>query len=69
MQWDDDLIENSNGALETLVRVGMSVGHSIGEAPHTPDMRQGNATHEEKQDAKRRIEGSLAPQIAPLSLH
>ncbi|KAK8241866.1 phosphatidylserine decarboxylase proenzyme [Phyllosticta capitalensis] len=63
MEWDDDLVENSNGALETLIRVGMSVGHSIGRAPHTPDMRKVNPTSDEKQDAKRRIEGNLAPQM------
>lgn len=79
MQWDDDLIDNSNGALETLVshnlracslkltltqskiRVGMSVGHSSDSAAHTADMKKTNPTNEEKQDAKRRIEGSLAP--------
>ncbi|KIW03809.1 phosphatidylserine decarboxylase [Verruconis gallopava] len=65
MVWDDDLVDNSNGALETLIRVGMSVGHKIGEAPHTPDMRKPNPTMAEKQDAKRRIEGSLAPDSKP----
>lgn len=44
------------------VRVGMSIGHSPNRAPHMPDMPKDNPTHEEKQDAKRRIEGSLAPQ-------
>ena len=39
----------------------MSVGHSQGHAPHTPDMRKANPSAQEKQDAKRRIEGSLAP--------
>lgn len=63
MEWDDDLAENSNAALETLIRVGMSVGHSIGRAPYTPDMRKSNPTVDEKQDAKRRIEGNLAPQM------
>ncbi|KAF1829696.1 hypothetical protein BDW02DRAFT_573728 [Decorospora gaudefroyi] len=62
MTYDDDLVDNSNSALETLVRVGMSIGHSPNRAPYVPDMRKGNPTHEEKQDAKRRIEGSLAPQ-------
>ncbi|KAH9824468.1 phosphatidylserine decarboxylase proenzyme 3-like [Teratosphaeria destructans] len=61
MVWDDDLVANSNGALETLLRVGMSVGHSEGHAPHTPDMQKANPTVEEKAEAKRRIEGSLAP--------
>ncbi|OJD30607.1 phosphatidylserine decarboxylase [Diplodia corticola] len=61
MEWDDDMVDNSNQALETLIRVGMSVGHSIGHAPHTPDMRKDNPSMQERQDAKRRIEGSFAP--------
>jgi len=40
----------------------MSIGHSPDRAPHVPDMRKENPTHQEKQDAKRRIEGSLAPE-------
>ncbi|KAF2762800.1 hypothetical protein EJ05DRAFT_491095 [Pseudovirgaria hyperparasitica] len=67
MVWDEDMVENSNGALETLIRVGMSVGHSPERAPHTPDMRKANPTNEEKQEAKRRIEGSLAPEANPSS--
>ena len=80
MRYDDDLVDNSNTALETLVshtylfsyrspfltsqqvRVGMSIGHSPNRAAHAPDMRTDNPTNEERQDAKRRIEGSLAPQ-------
>lgn len=59
MVFDDDLVENSNGALETLIRVGMSIGH-------TPDMaavpqRKEHVTNEEKLEARRRIGGSLAP--------
>ncbi|KAF2432424.1 phosphatidylserine decarboxylase proenzyme [Tothia fuscella] len=61
MQWDDDLVDNSNGALETLIRVGESLGHRSDSAPYTADMKKTNPTNEEKQDAKRRIEGSLAP--------
>ncbi|KAI9705796.1 MAG: hypothetical protein M1820_005044 [Bogoriella megaspora] len=61
MQFDPDLTDNSNVPLETLIRVGMSIGHHIDEVPYTPDMRKENPTHAEKQDAKRRIEGSLAP--------
>jgi phosphatidylserine decarboxylase len=40
----------------------MSIGHSPNRAAHLPDMRKDNPTNEEKQDAKRRIEGSLAPE-------
>lgn len=61
MRYDEDLVDNSNSALETLVRVGMSIGHSPNRAAHVPDMRKTNPTNEEKQDAKRRIEGSMAP--------
>lgn len=62
MRYDDDLVDNSNSALETLVRVGMSIGHSPNRPPHVPDMRKQDATMSEKQDAKRRIAGSLAPE-------
>lgn len=59
MRWDDDLVGNSKGALETLIRVGMSVGHA-------PDTEQSfeppkHITQEDKADAQRRIEGSMAP--------
>ncbi|KAJ4362305.1 phosphatidylserine decarboxylase [Neocucurbitaria cava] len=62
MYYDDDLVDNSKSALETLIRVGMSIGHSPNRAAHLPDMQKDNPTVEEKQDAKRRIEGSLAPE-------
>lgn len=82
MDFDQDLVDNSNSALETLVgnrllgfltstdlhaqvRVGMSIGHSPEAHPHTPDMRKENPTMEERQEAKRRIEGSLAPDANP----
>ncbi|KAI9715353.1 MAG: hypothetical protein M1812_005998 [Candelaria pacifica] len=66
MQFDDDMTDNSNGALETLIRVGMSIGHHPEQAQYTPDMRKENVTNEEKQEAKRRIEGSMAPMAANL---
>ncbi|KAL1853183.1 hypothetical protein VTK73DRAFT_9068 [Phialemonium thermophilum] len=61
MVFDDDLVDNSNGALETLIRVGMSVGHSPHVPQHTPDMRkdESDITEEEKRDAQRRIQGSM----------
>ncbi|KAF2809057.1 uncharacterized protein BDZ99DRAFT_499382 [Mytilinidion resinicola] len=61
MKFDDDLVDNSRSALETLVRVGMSIGHSPERAAYSQDQRKENPTLEEKQDAKRRIEGSMAP--------
>lgn len=79
MKFDDDLVENSKGALETLVRkilrfgvsiltdnfqvrVGMSIGHHPTSGAYTPDMKKDeeNITQEDRQEAKRRIEGSLA---------
>jgi phosphatidylserine decarboxylase len=43
----------------------MSIGHSPNEAPHIPDMRKENPSMAEKQEAKRRIEGSFAPSRMP----
>ncbi|MCJ1311793.1 phosphatidylserine decarboxylase [Agyrium rufum] len=64
MRFDDDIVDNSSEALETLLRVGMSIGHHPDQPQHTPDMRKAeeNVTNEERQEAKRRIEGSLAPE-------
>jgi len=63
MKFDDDLVDNSNGALETLLRVGMSIGHHPQQPQYTPDMRKDDAdiSESERAEAKRRIEGSLAP--------
>ncbi|KAK5116968.1 hypothetical protein LTR62_006689 [Meristemomyces frigidus] len=61
VRFDDDLVGNSNSALETLIRVGMSIGHSPHVAAYTPDMKKDNPTQQEKQEARKRIEGSLAP--------
>ena len=45
----------------------MSVGHSPEQSQYLPDMRKNeeNVTHEERQEAKRRIEGSMAPDVMP----
>ncbi|KAG9228871.1 phosphatidylserine decarboxylase-like protein [Amylocarpus encephaloides] len=61
MRFDDDLVDNSNGALETLIRVGMSIGHHPDQGQHTPDMRKKDAdiSEAERAEAKRRIEGSI----------
>ncbi|KAJ5155082.1 Phosphatidylserine decarboxylase-related protein [Penicillium coprophilum] len=63
VNFDRDLADNSKGALETLIRVGMSVGHSPDIPQYEPDMPKmsENITADEMQEAKRRIEGSLAP--------
>ncbi|KAL3453259.1 phosphatidylserine decarboxylase-domain-containing protein [Aspergillus insuetus] len=63
INFDSDLVDNSRGALETLVRVGMSVGHHPDVHQFEPDLpkRPEDVSLEEMQAAKRRIEGSLAP--------
>lgn len=85
INFDSDLVDNSKGALETLVsessslclpacfsnllcsplqiRVGMSIGHSPDEPQFEPDTKKKpeDITLEEKQEAKRRIAGNLAP--------
>lgn len=63
MEFDEDLTSNSTGALETLIRVGMSIGHSKGHESYKPDQPKSNPTVAEKAEAKRRIEGSLAPEV------
>ncbi|KAK6526249.1 hypothetical protein TWF694_004856 [Orbilia ellipsospora] len=61
MRWDDDLIANSKEAVETLIRVGMSVGHSPDQIEVGHETISKNVTAADKADAKRRVEGSLAP--------
>ncbi|KAI1875350.1 hypothetical protein JX265_004408 [Neoarthrinium moseri] len=62
MVHDDDLIDNSNSAVETLIRVGMSIGHSPGTPQWTPDMRKdaSDITEADKAEANRRIRGGGA---------
>jgi len=59
MQFDDDLVDNSNTALETLIRVGMSIGHHPSQTQYTPDMRKNaeDITESDLADANRRIAG------------
>ncbi|KAL2818896.1 phosphatidylserine decarboxylase-domain-containing protein [Aspergillus granulosus] len=63
INFDSDLVDNSKGALETLVRVGMSVGHHPDIPQFEPDLpkKPEEVSLEDMQAAKRRIEGSLAP--------
>jgi phosphatidylserine decarboxylase len=67
VQFDDDLVDNSNSALETLIRVGMSIGHSPGENQWVPDMRKNeeDITESDKKEAKRRIQGSISVEDSP----
>lgn len=60
MQFDEDLVANSKGALETLIRVGMSVGRTHSHPAHTPDMQKPNPTPAEQEEARRKIAGSLS---------
>ena len=41
----------------------MSIGHHPQQSQHTPDMRkkEEDVTNADRQEAKRKIEGSLAP--------
>ncbi|KAH6652838.1 phosphatidylserine decarboxylase-domain-containing protein [Truncatella angustata] len=59
MLFDDDLVDNSNSAVETLISVGMSIGHSTNTPQWTPDMRKdpSDITEEDKKEADRRIRG------------
>ncbi|KAI5860767.1 phosphatidylserine decarboxylase-domain-containing protein [Durotheca rogersii] len=61
MVFDADLVENSSGALETLIRAGMSVGHSPQASQFTPDMRKDerDVTDADKAEARRRIRGGV----------
>ncbi|KAL8890612.1 MAG: hypothetical protein Q9205_001347 [Flavoplaca limonia] len=65
MVFDEDMTDNSSGAVETLVRVGMSIGHHPDQSQYIPDMPkyEENVTAADRQEAKRRIEGSLAPDV------
>ena len=46
----------------------MSVGHHPGQPQFAPDMpkKDENITQEDRQEAKRRIEGSMAPAAMPI---
>ncbi|TQS35373.1 hypothetical protein Golomagni_04208 [Golovinomyces magnicellulatus] len=57
MKFDEDLITNSNMALETLIRVGMSIGHTPSQSQFTSDMpkKADDITEKEIENAKRRI--------------
>ncbi|CAG8976671.1 hypothetical protein HYALB_00012063 [Hymenoscyphus albidus] len=61
MKFDDDLVDNSNTALESLIRVGMSIGHHPTQGQFTPDMRKNeeDISESERAEATRRIQGSI----------
>lgn len=47
----------------------MSIGHRPDQSSYTPDMKKDEEyiTTEERQEAKRRIEGSLAPNVSDVT--
>ncbi|KAL4783192.1 phosphatidylserine decarboxylase-domain-containing protein [Aspergillus varians] len=70
VNFDNDLVANSKEALETLVRVGMSIGHGPDIPQYEPDLpkKADEISPEDVQAAKRRIEGSSAPPRLTLGL-
>jgi hypothetical protein len=48
----------------------MSIGHSPNVEPYKPDMKkdEANITMEDRQEARRRIEGSLAPEMDNMNM-
>lgn len=67
MRFDDDLVDNSGSALETLIRVGMAVGHLPDEPQWAGDKpkEEHEITEAEKREAKRRIQGSVLISDSP----
>ena len=51
------------------LRVGMSIGHHPSQSQYVPDMQKNeeNITMKDRQEAKRRIEGSLAPDASDMT--
>jgi phosphatidylserine decarboxylase len=56
--FDQDLLQNSTASLETLLRVGSSIGHPPG-VPDAQQEKKDSVTMADKQEASRRIEGSM----------
>ncbi|KAK7204113.1 phosphatidylserine decarboxylase-like protein [Myxozyma melibiosi] len=69
ISWDSDLRQNTKESLETLIEVGMSVGHAPDEAECGLEYARkrlsagetGELSEEEIAEVARRIDGSLAP--------
>ncbi|KAK9477688.1 phosphatidylserine decarboxylase-domain-containing protein [Lipomyces japonicus] len=64
LTFDSDLANNSKDSVETLIRVGMSIGHAPDTAEHDPGygiQDPANMSDEKKVEAALRVEGSLAP--------
>ncbi|KAK9351105.1 phosphatidylserine decarboxylase-domain-containing protein [Lipomyces doorenjongii] len=64
LEFDSDLVSNSKDSLETLIRVGMSIGHTPDEDERLQEHgKVEEMSEKEKAEAARRIEGSLAPKV------
>lgn len=56
IEWDADLISNSNKKLETLVKVGMSVGHGADKPSYFRGVKR-EVSESERQEVIRRVTG------------
>lgn len=56
VEWDGDLVSNSNKRLETLVKVGMSVGHKAGETGYQRGIKH-EVSETERREVIRRVTG------------
>lgn len=56
IQWDGDLVSNSNKKLETLVKVGMSVGHADDKPGYYRGVKK-EVSDTERQEVIRRVTG------------
>ncbi|KAK9377279.1 phosphatidylserine decarboxylase-domain-containing protein [Lipomyces chichibuensis] len=64
LDFDSDLVSNSKDSLETLIRVGMSIGHTPDEDEQLQEHgKVEELSEKEKAEAARRIEGSFAPKV------
>ncbi len=60
--FDDDLVYNSERSIETLLRVGSSIGHPPGMVSHAAEKEKKTVvTEQDREEASRRIAGSFPP--------
>ncbi|ORY76368.1 phosphatidylserine decarboxylase-domain-containing protein [Protomyces lactucae-debilis] len=57
-EFDTDLVQNATASLETLLRMGSSIGHPPGVADAQPEKKD-SVTMAEKEEASRQIAGSM----------
>lgn len=58
--FDEDLVANSKLGIETLLRVGSSIGHPPGMKDAKNEIQKGPISEAERQEASRRISGAFA---------